>query len=93
VGADVFLSQKKIDHIARFVELPHVNSAGEIPSILIVNIQIPLYPTSIFQSEIDGEGMNLVLYFKLSDSYSQELPPHFRENFSVRWMRLYLSAT
>ncbi|GMY13535.1 hypothetical protein FCV25MIE_08774 [Fagus crenata] len=82
VGADVFLSQKKIDHIARFVELPHANSAGEIPSILIVNIQIPLYPTSIFQSEIDGEGMNLVLYFKLSDSYSQELPPHFRENFS-----------
>jgi hypothetical protein len=42
VGADVFLSQKKIDHIARFVELPHVNSAGEIPSILIVNIQVPI---------------------------------------------------
>ncbi|KAI3681096.1 hypothetical protein L6452_35878 [Arctium lappa] len=39
-GVDVFLSQGKIDHIARFVELPIVgSSSGELPSILVVNVQ------------------------------------------------------
>ncbi|XP_039011706.1 uncharacterized protein LOC120140790 [Hibiscus syriacus] len=79
-GVDLFLSPRKIDHIARFVELPIFNLSEEIPAILVVNIQIPLYPVTIFQSENDGEGMNLVLYFKLSESYSKELPHQFREN-------------
>ncbi|KAF3431368.1 hypothetical protein FNV43_RR26099 [Rhamnella rubrinervis] len=78
-GVDVFLSQQKIDHIARFVDLPVINSCGKLPSILVVNVQIPLYPTAIFQGETDGEGMSFVLYFKLSDSYSKELPHHFQE--------------
>ncbi|KAB2087627.1 hypothetical protein E1A91_A04G125100v1 [Gossypium mustelinum] len=79
-GVDVFLSPRKIDHIARFVELPVVSHSGKLPSILVVNVQIPLYPPALFHSEIDGEGMNFVLYFKLSDSYLKELPPHFQEN-------------
>lgn len=62
------------------MELPVFNLSEEIPAILVVNIQIPLYPITIFQSENDGEGMNLVLYFKLSESYSKELPLQFREN-------------
>lgn len=48
-------------------------------------LQIPLYPISMFQSEHDGEGMNLVMYFKLSESYS-ELPSHFRESITVRFV-------
>ncbi|GKV14398.1 hypothetical protein SLEP1_g25287 [Rubroshorea leprosula] len=44
-------------------------------------VQTPLYPATIFQSEADGEGMSIVLYFKLSDNYSEELPLHFQENF------------
>lgn len=80
IGVDVFLSQRKIDHIARFVELPVISSNGELPPILVVNVQIPLYPATFFQSEIDGEGMSFVLYFKLSESYSKELPAHFQEN-------------
>ncbi|KAI7732683.1 hypothetical protein M8C21_013071 [Ambrosia artemisiifolia] len=79
-GVDVFLSQRKIDHIARFVELPVVSSSGELPSILVVNVQVPLYPAAFFQGEIDGEGMNVVLYFKLSDGYSKELSSQFQDN-------------
>ncbi|KAG8634313.1 hypothetical protein MANES_17G024000v8 [Manihot esculenta] len=81
-GADIFLSQRKIHHIARYVELPTISAADEVPSILVVNIQIPLYPATIFQSENDGEGMNLVMYFKVSENYSKELPSHFQENIS-----------
>ncbi|GFZ21570.1 CW14 protein [Actinidia rufa] len=75
-GVDVFLSPRKIDHIARFIELPVINSTGGLPPILV----IPLYPASLFQSETDGEGISIVLYFKLSDSYAKELPSHFQEN-------------
>ncbi|GAB4832185.1 hypothetical protein Ancab_006202 [Ancistrocladus abbreviatus] len=39
-GADVFLSQRKINHIARFVELPAINSSGKVPPILVVNVQV-----------------------------------------------------
>ena len=41
-AADIFLSQKKIDHIARFVELPVVSTTGDVPSILVVNVQVPI---------------------------------------------------
>ncbi|RZB71194.1 uncharacterized protein LOC114382617 isoform X2 [Glycine soja] len=82
LGADLFLSSRKIDHIARFIQIPSINVPGDVPSILIVNIQIPLYPATIFQSENDGEGMNVVLYFKLSEKYSKDLPDQFRESIS-----------
>ncbi|KAG8366846.1 hypothetical protein BUALT_Bualt16G0010500 [Buddleja alternifolia] len=80
-GVDVFLSPRKIDHIARFIELPVVDSYEEVPPILVVNLQIPLYPAAIFQNEYDGAGMSFVFYFKLSENYSKNLPDHFRENF------------
>lgn len=79
-GVDVFLSPRKINHIARFVELPTSNISRDFPSYLVVNAQIPIYPPSLFQNESDGEGFNVVLYFKLSENYLKELPPHFREN-------------
>ncbi|MCH84537.1 hypothetical protein A2U01_0005369, partial [Trifolium medium] len=34
LGADLFLSPRKIDHIARFVQIPAINVPGDIPSIL-----------------------------------------------------------
>ncbi|XP_048494217.1 uncharacterized protein LOC104887432 isoform X2 [Beta vulgaris subsp. vulgaris] len=79
-GVDVFRSHRKISHIARYVELPPIFSSGKIPPVLVVNIQIPLYPASVFNREHDGEGMNIVLYFRLSESFSKDLPRHFQEN-------------
>ncbi|XP_023530130.1 uncharacterized protein LOC111792749 isoform X1 [Cucurbita pepo subsp. pepo] len=79
-GVDVFLSHRKVDHIARFVELPVANYSGKLPPILVVNVQIPLYPAAIFHGDTDGEGMSIVLYFKLSDTYAKELTSHFQEN-------------
>ncbi|XP_022775998.1 uncharacterized protein LOC111317813 isoform X2 [Durio zibethinus] len=38
-GVDVFLSPRKIDHVARFVELPVISHSGKLPSILVVNVQ------------------------------------------------------
>ncbi|WVZ22280.1 hypothetical protein V8G54_000824 [Vigna mungo] len=79
-GVDVFLSPRKIDHIARFVELPLASPFGKLPPLLVVNVQIPVYPPSLFQGETDGEGMSFVMYFKLSESYSKDLPLNFQEN-------------
>ena len=44
-----FYLKRKINHITRFVELSHKNSARGIPLMLVVNLQVHLYCTlSIF---------------------------------------------
>lgn len=39
-GVDAYLSHRKINHIARFIELPAMSSASMIPAILVVNVQV-----------------------------------------------------
>ncbi|KAJ7565063.1 hypothetical protein O6H91_02G046000 [Diphasiastrum complanatum] len=82
VGVDVFLASKKINHIAQFVDLPYQDlpvDSDDLPLLLIFNIQVPLYPASIFSSNTDGEGFSLVIYFKLSEAFKKEIPICLKE--------------
>lgn len=43
-GVDVFLSPRKVHHIARFVDLPVMNYSAKLPPILVVNVQVLYLP-------------------------------------------------
>ena len=44
---------------------------------------MPLYPAALFQNEVDGEGINIVMYFKINEHFSKEVPSNFQEAIRV----------
>jgi hypothetical protein len=78
LGVDVYHFDFKLFHIAQHVQLPAAPTLGpaaqalprdqQLPPLLIINLQLPWYPASLFGSN-DGDGYSLVYYFALPEGW------------------------
>lgn len=70
-AVDVFSFVSKEYHIARRIRLPHVPMREDgLPQFLIVNIQLPTYPASMFSRSGDGPGHSIVYCFQLPPDFN-----------------------
>lgn len=70
---DIFRTPKRVDHAARYFELPNDLTSIDtnhphVPPVFIIQVQIPSEPpTSLFSSASDGPGWILMMFFKITD--------------------------
>ena len=78
-SVDIYRSDVKVDHIAQRLQLPSTETIPEdcpITPLLVINWQAPMYPPKLFgtvsRDALDGESLNVVAIFSLSDGFVGE---------------------